>query len=52
MLKIINLSKSYNQQLILKDISLTVNNGEIVTIVGKSGSGKSTLILQTLYYLI
>ena len=44
MLKIINLSKSYNQQLILKDINLTLNNGEIVTIVGKSGSGKSTLL--------
>ena len=44
MLKIINLSKSYNNQLILKDINLAVKNGEVVTIVGKSGSGKSTLL--------
>ncbi len=44
MLKIINLSKNYNAQLILDDINLTVQNGEIVTIVGKSGSGKSTLL--------
>ncbi|WP_147534687.1 ABC transporter ATP-binding protein [Bacillus marasmi] len=29
---------------VLKDISLTVNKGEIVTIIGRSGSGKSTLL--------
>jgi acetoin utilization transport system ATP-binding protein len=29
---------------VLKDISFTVNKGEIVTIVGRSGSGKSTLL--------
>ncbi|RHW38100.1 ABC transporter ATP-binding protein [Neobacillus notoginsengisoli] len=29
---------------VLKDISLTVNKGEIVTVVGRSGSGKSTLL--------
>ena len=34
MLRIINLSKSYNNQLILGDINLAVKNGEVVTIDG------------------
>lgn len=38
------ISKSYNKQLILSDISLSFNGGEISTIIGASGSGKSTLL--------
>jgi ATP-binding cassette subfamily B protein len=37
-------------QLILKDINLTINNGETIGIVGKIGSGKSTLV-NTLFRL-
>lgn len=47
MIEIKNLNKSYkikNDKLIaLKDISLTINNGEIYGIMGLSGAGKSTL---------
>ncbi len=41
--KIDNLSYSYGEQKVLKDISLEINQGEFLAIVGKNGSGKSTL---------
>ncbi len=44
MLELKNITKSFNGNLILNDISLTVNDGEIISILGPSGSGKTTLL--------
>ena len=43
MIEIKNLNKYFGRLHILKDIDLTINNGEIVSLIGPSGSGKSTL---------
>lgn len=39
-----NLTKKYDQKVIFKDISLTVQERETIIIVGPSGTGKSTLL--------
>ncbi|HEM4129619.1 TPA: amino acid ABC transporter ATP-binding protein [Streptococcus suis] len=43
-LEIKNLKKSYGQNQVLKDISVTVEKGEVISIIGSSGSGKSTFL--------
>lgn len=44
MIEVQNVTKSYGQLQVLKDINLHVNPSEIVSIVGASGAGKTTLL--------
>ncbi len=44
LLEIKNLSKSFGDAHILKDINLEVNEGDVVAIIGSSGNGKTTLL--------
>ena len=39
-----NIKKSFGELEVLKDISLSVEEGEVLSIIGPSGSGKSTLL--------
>ena len=44
LLELNHVEKSFGDLSVLKDISLSVSEGEIVSIIGPSGSGKSTLV--------
>lgn len=44
MIEIQNLTKSFNGNLVWKDVSFTIEDGERVAIIGRSGSGKSVLL--------
>ncbi len=43
-MKMNNVKKSFGELEVLKDISISVEKGEVVSIIGPSGSGKSTLL--------
>lgn len=43
-LQVKNLSKSFGKVEVLKDISFSLNKGEVLAIIGSSGSGKTTLL--------
>lgn len=44
MIKVENLSKNFGNLKVLKNISTTINKGEVISIIGPSGSGKSTFL--------
>lgn len=44
MLKVENLEKSFGSLKVLKDVSLEINDNDVISIIGPSGSGKSTFL--------
>lgn len=50
-LKAENINKSFGEKQVLKDVNITLNEGEIISLLGVSGSGKTTLfnILSGIY---
>lgn len=44
MIEFINVTKKYNDKLIIKGINIKINKGEFVSLIGPSGSGKTTTV--------
>ncbi len=52
MLKIEHLKKRFGNQLVLDDVNLDVNKGEVVCIIGQSGGGKSVVLKHIIGLMI
>ena len=48
LIKVENLTLSYENMTVVKDLSFTVESGDYLCIVGENGSGKSTLVKSLL----
>ncbi|MEB7067026.1 amino acid ABC transporter ATP-binding protein [Mammaliicoccus sciuri] len=44
MIELQNIKKSFNYKEVIKGINLSVDKGEVITLIGRSGSGKTTLL--------
>ena len=44
MIELTEIRKAYGKNVVLRDVSLTIADGEFISIMGASGSGKSTLL--------
>jgi len=44
MLKVVNLKVGYDEKIIIEDLSISINKGEVTSIIGPNGCGKSTLL--------
>lgn len=44
MVQLQNITKSFGENKVLKDITLTISKGEIFGLIGKNGAGKTTLL--------
>ena len=44
MIKVENLSKSFGDLTVLKEINVEIHKGEVISIIGPSGTGKSTFL--------
>ena len=44
MIEIKNLKKEYDGVTPLKDVNVTINDGDVISVIGPSGTGKSTFL--------
>lgn len=50
LMEIVNLHKAFGTNQVLNGIDTTIQNGEVVVVIGPSGSGKSTFLSCLIYW--